>query len=120
MVAPMTRPVKRRRATLFTVLSFAVVSLFGSCASVQFDRTAPSSGTFTSKAMSFTVFGFDFPSHALLAARGNASDAAQPNTIVKSERVFPHLGPFDWLLDIISFRWATVSGTWGYEDPAGE
>jgi hypothetical protein len=90
-----------------------VALLAASCASLEFERTTPTSGTFTSTAVSVTIFSVDLPGSALGIARGNAADARQPNSLVVQERVFPYLGPLDWLLDIVSVRWARVSGTWG-------
>lgn len=86
----------------------------GSCSSVSFKRDTPTSGTFSSSAFTFTVLSFDFPGHAVEVARANASDARQPNTIVTNETILPYLGPLDWLLDIISFRYASCEGTWGF------
>lgn len=116
MVLNMTRFMPRNISSSFAVLVLVSASAFSSCASVHFDRTTPTSGTFTSSATSVTFFGFDFPTHALLAARGNASDATQPNTVATTERVFPYLGAFDWILDIFSVRFAKITGTWGYAE----
>ncbi|MEX1023584.1 MAG: hypothetical protein WD226_00785 [Planctomycetota bacterium] len=115
----MPRPPRVTRALLNATACLPL--LLGStaivgCASVDFERTSPNAGEFRSSALSLTFFGFDFPTHALLAARANASDAQQPNTEVSYERVFPYFGAFDWLLDLVSIRWAVVRGTWGYED----
>lgn len=84
------------------------------CAAVEFTRDTETSGTFRSSGLALTVFGYDFPSGALQIARDNASDARQPNTLVTSQRVFPYLGSADWILDILSVRWARISGTWGF------
>jgi len=89
------------------------VLLLSSCASVRFQRTSTTTGTFSSSATAFTLFSIDFPAPALSIARGNAADSGRPNLIVEHERVLPYLGWFDWLLDIVGVRWATVSGTWG-------
>ena len=43
-----------------------------------------------------------------------AQDANLPNMEVAETTVTPYLGPFDFLLDILSIRWAKVEGTWGY------
>lgn len=94
--------------------SLALICLAAACASVDFQRRTPTSGTFTSSSFSFTFLSFDLPGPAVQIARGNASDAREPNTVIRREVVFPHLGPLDWLLDIISFRYARVQGTWGY------
>ncbi len=83
------------------------------CASVDFDPQTETSGEFSSRAFTFTLLGKDFPGEALRLARGNASDSGLPNLLVREERVFPYLWRLDWILDIVSFRWASVSGTWG-------
>jgi hypothetical protein len=89
------------------------------CASVEFTRETETSGRFRSSGLALTVFGYDFPSGALQIARDNASDARQPNTVVTSQRVFPYLGSADWILDILSVRWARISGTWGFAPGSG-
>jgi hypothetical protein len=84
-----------------------------SCASLDTRATSSTSGEFSSSAFSITFLSFDLPSPALQVARNNAADINQPNLLVERETVFPYLGRLDWLLDIISFRFAKVSGTWG-------
>jgi len=51
---------------------------------------------------------------AMDIARENASDARQPNSVITEATVWPYLGWFDWLLDIVGVRYASVSGTWGF------
>lgn len=88
--------------------------LFGtSCASLRVDKETQTSGTFRSTATAFTFLGIDFPATALSIARGNAADSGRPGLVVEKETVFPYLGPLDWLLEIISVRYARVSGRWG-------
>lgn len=89
-----------------------------SCSSLDFDRDTQTSGTFRSSALSFTILSFDLPQRALYTAQENASDARRPNTIVTTQWVFPNLGPLDWLLDLISVRYAVVEGSWGSTVPA--
>ena len=96
-----------------SVAAAALLFVVSSCASVSFERDTPTSGTFRSTAWAFTVGGFDFPSPAVLIARGNASDSGLANLEVTSENVMPYLGRFDWLLDLIMIRRAEVRGTWG-------
>jgi hypothetical protein len=91
--------------------------LCSSCAAVKFEPDGPDSGHFRSTAIAFTFMGKDLPQGALLIARANAADSQFPNLIVQQERVFPYLWKLDFLLDLISIRWAEVSGTWG---PAAE
>ena len=49
-----------------------------------------------------------------MIARENASDANLANMVVQETTVFPYLGPFDFLFDIIGIRFARVTGTWGF------
>jgi hypothetical protein len=107
------------RAARSAVLAAAIPLLLAGagltgCGSLSFERTSETSGTFHSTGMAFTIFSIDLPKGAQLIARENASDANLPNMEVMNTTVFPYLGPFDWLLDIISLRWAKVEGTWGY------
>ncbi len=85
-----------------------------SCASVEFTRETTSSGTFESTGLAFTILSIDLPKGAMDIARENASDARIPNTEITEATVWPHLGWFDWLLDIVGVRYARVSGTWGF------
>jgi len=85
-----------------------------SCASVEFQRETQTSGTFESSGFAFTILSIDLPESAIDIARENASDARQPNTEITDASVWPYLGWFDWLLDIVGVRFATVSGTWGF------
>lgn len=100
----------------------ALLCAASACASVDFERGTPTSGTFTSSSIAFTFLSFDVPGPAVTIARGNAADARQPNTVIRRELVFPHLGPLDFLMDILSVRYARVQGTWGIppERVAGE
>lgn len=93
--------------------AFALCSLT-SCASVEFQRDTTTSGTFTSSGIALTLLSIDLPKAAIDIARENASDARQPNTQITDATVWPYLGWFDWLLDIVGVRYATVSGTWGF------
>jgi hypothetical protein len=97
----------------FRALGLALFLLATSCASLNTQATSTTSGEFTSSAFSFTILSFDLPSPALQIARNNAADINQPNLLVQKETLFPYLGLLDWILDIISFRFAKVTGTWG-------
>ena len=99
----------RQLAPLLLVLTSA-------CASLEFEPTDADSGTFSSSAVAFTFLGRDYPQGALLVARANASDSQLPNLVVTEERVFPYFWKLDFLLDLISFRWAIVRGTYGPAD----
>jgi hypothetical protein len=101
------------RSLVHAGIACALLGL-AACASVDFERRTPSSGTFSSSGLAFTFLSMDVPSPALDIARGNAADAQRPNLVVEEELVIPHLGPLDWLLDIVGVRWARVSGTWGF------
>ncbi|MEM7307370.1 MAG: hypothetical protein AAF682_11900 [Planctomycetota bacterium] len=97
------------------MLSLPLVAVaLSACAAVEFDRDSETSGSFVSTGWSVTVFSHDLPKSALNIARENASDARQPNMVVEDTVVIPHFGPLDFLLDIISVRYARVTGTWGF------
>lgn len=104
-------PAALRPRTLAVTL---ISALLCSCASVTFDRTTETSGTFVSTGWAVTVLSHDLPKGALMIARENASDSRQPNMVVEETYVFPNLGRFDRLLDILCVRYARVSGTWGF------
>jgi hypothetical protein len=97
------------------LLAGLVLALGSSCASVSFERDTLTSGTFESTGLAFTILSIDLPKAAIDIARENASDARQPNTQITEASVYPYLGWFDWVLDIIGLRYASVSGTWGFE-----
>ena len=99
-----------RRAALAAALALSAAS----CASVSFTRDTETSGRFDSSGIALTLFSFDLPKRAIDIARENASDSRQPNMVVDEEWVFPHLGPLDFLLDIVGIRYARVSGSWGF------
>ena len=105
----------RRPRRAVRLLGAATLALsLTACASVEFQRDTQTSGTFVSKGFAFTFLSIDMPKRAIDIARENASDARQPNTVVTEAGVWPYLGWFDWMLDIVGVRWATVSGTWGF------
>lgn len=96
--------------------ALALLLLLGGCASLKVDPADAGTGTFRSSALSLTFMSRDFPQSALLLARANASDSQLPNLIVTEERVFPYFWKLDFLLDLLSIRWATVAGTYGPAD----
>lgn len=99
-------------------MAFGTLALglsLAACANLSFERTTQTSGTFSSSGVALTIFSIDIPKGAMMIARENASDANLANMTVTDTVVFPYLGPFDWILDILSVRWAKVSGTWGYD-----
>ena len=112
---------RRRLLGAVMPLVLPAVLLLGSssCADLSFQRDTETSGRFESTGMAVTLLSFDLPKGALMIARENASDANLPNMVVTETTVFPYLGPFDWLLDIIGLRYARVRGTFGIADRPG-
>ncbi len=98
------------------ILACACVLACSACASVDFVPVDASSGTFRSSALAFTFLGRDFPQSAILLARANAADSQLPNLVVTEERIFPYFWKLDFLLDVVSVRWASVHGTYGPPD----
>lgn len=94
-------------------LAILLLWSLASCASVDFEPESETSGSFSSSAVAFTFLGKDYPAEALRLARGNAADSTLPDMVVRKEWVFPYLWRLDFLLDIVSVRYARVSGTWG-------
>lgn len=109
------------RATRRPGLACAVLiaGALSACANLSFERDSETSGHFESTAVAATLVSFDLPKGALMIARENASDANLSNMVVTETTVFPYLGPFDWLLDIVGVRWARVRGTFGVAPTAG-
>jgi hypothetical protein len=102
--------VRARIAALACVLAGA------SCASLDVEPVDAATGTFRSSAVAFTFLGRDFPQSAVLLARANAADSQLPKLVVTEERVFPYFWKLDFLLDLVSVRWASVRGTYGPAD----
>jgi hypothetical protein len=102
------------RALSLCVLLGALAS--ASCASLSLTPTDEHAGTFRSTALTFTFLGRDYPQSAVLLARANAADSALPNLVVGREWIFPYFWKLDFLLDVISIRWASVSGSYGPAD----
>ena len=94
-------------------LLLACVLACASCANLKVEPADAETGTFESGAMALTFLGKDFPQSAVLVARANAADAQLPNMVVTEERIFPYFWKLDFLLDILSLRWAWISGTYG-------
>jgi hypothetical protein len=113
----MTSAPRAARSAVLAAAAFSILlagATLSGCGTLDFERTSETSGTFHATGFAFTIFSIDLPKGAQLIARENASDANLPNMEVLNTTVFPYLGPFDWILDIISFRWAKIEGTWGY------
>jgi hypothetical protein len=110
------RSLRRSPGVAAPLLATALIlASFCSCAGLpSFQRETETSGTFSSTGLAVTLLSFDLPKGALMIARENASDANVPNMQVTETTVFPYLGAFDWILDIIGVRWARVRGTWGF------
>jgi hypothetical protein len=104
-----------RRLSIALLVPALLCSASG-CSSVKFERTSESAGTFVSTGVALTLFSIDIPKSALNIARENASDANLSNMEVSEAVVTPHLGWFDWLLDIVGIRRARIEGTWGFQD----
>ena len=85
------------------------------CASVEFERTTETSGTFVSSGRSFTILSIDLPKEALQIARENAADVGLANMQVDTVVVSPDWGWWNWVLDVVSVRKATLRGTWGFD-----
>jgi len=102
------------RRLILCLLPVLLALSLGACSSVEFVRDTESSGTFVATGTSFTIFGVDVPRSALNQARENASDAGLHNMEVSQVKIRPYWGMFDFLLEIISVRSATIHGTWGY------
>lgn len=81
---------------------------------MEFTRQSESHGEFYANGISFTILSIDMPKRAIDIPRENLSDARQPNMRIEREFVFPYFGPLDWILDILSIRFASISGTWGF------
>ena len=99
-------------ATLLATMLF--VPGFTSCASLSFQRATETSGTWEATGWNFTFLTWDFPKRAIDIARENASDANLANMQVTETKTSPYLGWFNWVLEIISVRYARLRGTWGF------
>jgi hypothetical protein len=112
-----------RCAARTCALALAALALCA-CTSLSIERDTLTSGTFRSRAWSFTILSWDLPKAALDTARENASDTRLLNLQVKDVDVTPDWGWWNWVLDILSVRVATIRGTWGFSEgppaPAGE
>ena len=86
---------------------------------MSFSRQSETHGEFYANGISITVLGIDLPRSAIDIARENLSDARQPNMRIEDETIFPNLGWFNWILEIVSIRFGSISGTWGFP-PDGE
>lgn len=105
----------RARSVAFPgVLSILLAASLSACASVSFERLTATSGTFKSTGWSVTILEMDFPKGALMVARENASDSNLANMVVEDVTQVPSWGPLNWLFEIFSIRYASVSGTWGF------
>lgn len=107
----MFQPLRKRAKLAAWALGLSLVT---SCANIEFSLDTATSGTFESSGIALTILSIDLPNSALNIARENTSDARQPNTQITSAKVWPYLGWFDWVFDIVGIRYANVSGTWGF------
>jgi hypothetical protein len=95
-------------------LAALLVGSLASCASLNFERTTQTSGTFEATAVAVTVFKIDLPKSALQITRENLADANLANMQVEEVSVVPDLGWWNWVLDILSVRRARIAGRWGF------
>lgn len=103
------------RCTCRLAASAALALLaLSACTSLSIERDTLTSGTFRSRAWSFTILSWDLPQAALDTARENASDTRLLNLQVEEVDVTPDWGWWNWVLDILSVRVATIRGTWGF------
>jgi hypothetical protein len=109
------RPLISRGLRAVRIASVCALLTLASCASVKFERSTETSGTFKSVGWAFTIGSIDLPKSAMQIARENASDSNLANMRVIEARVKPNWGWWNWVLNIISIRRAEVSGTWGFE-----
>ncbi len=90
-----------------------VAAMASSCANLSVKSDSATSGTFSSTARSFTFLSWDMPRPAIQVAHENASDTGLPNLQATSVKE-TDWGWFDWVLEIIGSRSASVRGTWGF------
>ena len=95
------------------MLALAALAL-SACTSLSIERDTLTSGTFESRAWGFTILSWDLPKAALDTARENASDTRLLNLQVEEVDITPDWGWWNWVLDILSVRVATIRGTWGF------
>jgi hypothetical protein len=112
----MQRPARSFAATACALL---VALSLASCTSLDIERDTLTSGTFRSRAWAFTILSWDLPKGALDSARENAADTRLVNMQVRKVKVTPDWGWWNWVLDILSVRVATIGGTWGFSGEEG-
>jgi hypothetical protein len=108
----------RRSLAACACALFLALSLAG-CTSLDIERDTLTSGTFRSRAWAFTILSWDLPKGALDTARENAADTRLVNMQIEEVKVTPDWGWWNWVLDILSVRVATISGTWGFSGEEG-
>jgi hypothetical protein len=108
-----SRPVRPCRPGRIAAVALLLVTV-SACSSMSFTRKSETHGEFYANGVAVTILGIDLPRSAVDIARENLSDARQPNMRVREELVFPYFGVVDWILDIFSIRYASISGTWGF------
>ena len=114
-LAPGTTPNARITTLGAHLLPAILLGALTSCASLRFDRTTQTSGTFEATAVAFTILKIDLPKSALQITRENLADANLANMRIEEVQVIPDLGWLNWVLDIISVRRARISGRWGFD-----
>ena len=96
-----------------------LLGALASCASLNFERTTKTSGTFEATAVAITVLKIDVPKSALQITRENLADANLANMQIEEIAVVPDLGWWNWVLDILSVRRARIAGRGGFDGGDG-
>ncbi len=113
--APGTVPRTHAAPRWTRILPTLLLGALASCASLDFERTTQTSGTFEATAVAITVFKIDVPKSALQITRENLADANLANMQIEEVEVVPDLGWWNWVLDILSVRRARIAGRWGFD-----
>jgi hypothetical protein len=108
-----SRPARHLRLGRLASIALLLATV-SACSSMSFTRKSETHGEFYANGIAVTILGIDLPRSAVDIARENLSDARQPNMRVREQLVFPYFGVVDWILDIFSIRYASISGTWGF------
>lgn len=94
--------------------ALALALVLCSCSSLSITRETQTSGTFRSRAWAMTILSWDLPRPAMNIARENIADTRLVNLQVERAKVTPDNPYFNWLLDVLGVRVATITGTWGF------
>ncbi len=108
------RPMRSRPTALRALAPLILLCALASCGSLDIRRDTQTSGRFTSTGFAMTILSWDIPKSSSDIARKNASDSRLTNLRIDDNKTIPYLGWFDWVLDIIGFRYTRITGTWGF------